>query len=246
MIRNSPFERYVERYEHWFDRHQAAYDSELLALDALLPRYGEGLEIGVGSGRFAAPLGIARGLDPSAAMLDLAKRRGIDVVLGKAEALPFPSRLFDFVLMVTTICFVDDVRQACGEMYRVLKAGGSAVLGFVDRDSPLGQRYLAEQDASPFYREATFYSPQELISELSFVGFRRPTTVQTLFTDIDTMVVADPIRSGHGQGGFVALRETKPMVTGAHEVTSSTGRSTASSCSAIQMVCQIGSGHGLG
>jgi hypothetical protein len=64
MPRTAPFEACAPRYEAWLERHQAAYLSELLALRAFLPWSGQGLEIGVGSARFAAPLSIAVGIDP--------------------------------------------------------------------------------------------------------------------------------------------------------------------------------------
>ena len=52
MGRIESFEKNVDRYEAWFDRNMAAYESELAALRALLPKSGEGLEVGVGTGRF--------------------------------------------------------------------------------------------------------------------------------------------------------------------------------------------------
>lgn len=70
MPRIEPFEKHTDRYEAWFERHDAAYLSELLALRPFVPLCGRGLEIGVGSGRFAAPLGVQVGIDPSKAMLD--------------------------------------------------------------------------------------------------------------------------------------------------------------------------------
>ena len=67
--KRGPFNAHHKRYEAWFTHHQAAYHSELLAVRALLPWQGLGLEIGVGTGRFAGPLGIKVGVDPSNAML---------------------------------------------------------------------------------------------------------------------------------------------------------------------------------
>jgi hypothetical protein len=54
--KTEPFVLYYRRYDDWFERHRAAYLSELLAIRALLPWEGRGLEIGVGTGRFAGPL----------------------------------------------------------------------------------------------------------------------------------------------------------------------------------------------
>lgn len=103
MPRTAPFDTHFERYDAWFERNALAYQSELLSVRALLPLEGAGLEIGVGTARFAAPLGVRVGLDPSKPMLDVAAARGILAVQGAAEALPFRDGAFDYALAVTTI-----------------------------------------------------------------------------------------------------------------------------------------------
>jgi hypothetical protein len=60
-----PFEKYAQKYDEWFDKNKFAYESELQAIKELLPINKNGIEIGVGSGRFASPLGIKLGVDPS-------------------------------------------------------------------------------------------------------------------------------------------------------------------------------------
>ena len=69
---------------------------------------GLGLAIGVGTGRFVAPLGVQVGMDPAREELDYAAKRGVSAAQGIAEALPFSNHGFDYILSVTTICFVDD------------------------------------------------------------------------------------------------------------------------------------------
>ncbi|MFH1505696.1 MAG: methyltransferase domain-containing protein [archaeon] len=56
------------------------------------------------------------GLDPSKKLLDKAKGR---VVLGKAEAMPFPDKSFDVVISVTAIHNFEDVEKGLREMKRV-------------------------------------------------------------------------------------------------------------------------------
>jgi SAM-dependent methyltransferase len=124
------FENNVDRYEAWFDLNRAAYESELKALRALLPKSGEGLEVGVGTGGFAAPLGLHIGVDPAKAMGKPARERGIEVRFGVGEDLPCEDSSFDFVLLVTTICFLDDVPAAFREAYRLLKSGGCILVGY--------------------------------------------------------------------------------------------------------------------
>jgi SAM-dependent methyltransferase len=144
------FERYANEYDAWFERNPVAYEAELRAIRAVLPASGFVLEIGVGTGRFAGPLGIRTGIDPSPAMAAIARAGGIEVSIGKAELLPFAAEEFDYALMVTTICFVDDLGAAFREAERVLKPGGSLVGGFIDRESPLGRQYAACKNRDPF------------------------------------------------------------------------------------------------
>lgn len=141
MARPAPFEAHHERYEAWFEKHGAAYVSELLALRPFVPFEGRGLEIGVGTGRFAAPLGVPGGVDPSPAMLAYAVARGVDVFVATAEQLPFAESSFDFALVVTTLCFVDSPERMLSEARRVLKPDGRLVIGFIDRASDIGRDY---------------------------------------------------------------------------------------------------------
>ena len=56
MPRIKPFDEQYDRYEEWFERNRFAYYSELRALQHFVPAQGHGIEIGIGSGRFAKPL----------------------------------------------------------------------------------------------------------------------------------------------------------------------------------------------
>lgn len=205
MAKTSPFDTHHDRYEQWFETHQAAYISELLALRRFIPLEGHGLEIGVGTGRFAGPLGVSVGLDPSNAMLARAAVLGIKTVTGIAEALPFPNGEFDYALVVTTICFVDSPEKLIAEAHRVLRPGGKLVIGFIDRQSGLGQAYFEHQAESIFYREAEFYSTPEVANLLCTGGFIPRTWGQTLFHSLADMTTIEPISSGTGKGAFVVV-----------------------------------------
>jgi SAM-dependent methyltransferase len=205
------FERSVDEYEAWFERNRAAYESELEALRALLPNSGEGLEVGVGTGRFAASLGVRVGVDPSHAMGRLAMARGIDVRYGVGENLPCEDSSFDFILLVTTICFLDDVAAALGEAYRVLTSGGYMLVGFIDRQSSLGKVYERHKQDSEFYRDAIFLTVGEVVHHLKQAGFGDFVFRQTIFQNPKEMKEADPVRSGYGEGSFVVVRARKPL-----------------------------------
>jgi len=200
-----PFETNHARYDAWFERHAGAYHSELLAIRAVLPWHGLGIEIGVGTGRFAEPLGVQVGLEPCRAMLTYTLRRGILAVQGVAEFLPFKGRVFDYALVVTTICFVQDARAMLAEARRVLRPGAPLVIGFVDRESELGRQYLMHQAENVFYRNARFYAAEEVKCLLGESGFSRQVWVQTLMNPLSEEQRMEPLRGDHGQGGFVVV-----------------------------------------
>lgn len=208
-MQGGPFDAHWERYDRWFDKHRAAYLSELLALRTFVPPTGLGIEIGVGTGRFAAPLGVALGLDPSEAMLGRAAARGIRTVMGVAEALPFPEQSFDYVLVVTTICFVRSPERMLAEARRVLRTGGRLVIGFIDSLSRIGREYLRNQPESVFYRDAVLYSTAEVAGMLRQGNFRARAWGQTLFHPLDEVREIEPVRPGTGDGAFVVVRAVR-------------------------------------
>jgi SAM-dependent methyltransferase len=207
--RVEPFDRYARKYEDWFSRNKHAYLSELRALRRLVPKRGIGAEIGIGSGRFAEPLGINIGIEPSRMMRKIAHSRGMHVINGVAEALPIASSILDTALMVTTICFVDDLEASLREAYRVLQPTGRFVIGFIDRESFLGRAYEERKLGNVFYSVAHFYSTEELLRHLKSVGFRRFHLKQTIFHDLNRIRNTEAIKEGYGEGAFVALAASK-------------------------------------
>jgi SAM-dependent methyltransferase len=209
MAKIDPYEERPDTYDAWFSRNRFAYESELQAVRLLLPPEGMGVEIGVGTGRFAGELGIPLGVEPSKSMRKMARERGIAVIGGIAEALPFRDGRFDFVLMVTTLCFFDDVEGSLREAHRVLTPTGSLVIGFIDRSSPLGRTYEERKGESLFYRDATFHSALEITAFLKNAGFRALTFHQTIFQDPVRMEDIEPVREGYGEGCFVVVKAGK-------------------------------------
>lgn len=205
MTKTAPFEQFSEEYDDWFVRNKDKYEAELGALECFIPANGNGLEIGVGSGKFANPLGIKTGVEPSQKMAVKARKLGIHVLSAVAEDLPLLNNTFDFVLMVTTICFVDDLKKAFQEAFRVLKKEGFIVIGFIDKDSELGKIYRADKDKSRFYKVAEFFSTQEVLSCLSDAEFGKFEIKQALFPGDDSHQIQD----GFGTGSFVVIKGLK-------------------------------------
>jgi len=208
MAKTSAFDTQVDRYEGWFEKNNLAYESQIKAVRSVLPP-GRGVEIGVGTGRFAGPLGVEMGVEPSDFMKEAALEKGIEVIRGVAESLPLPDRSFDFALMVTVICFFDDVPRAFSEALRILKPGGSLVVAFLDRDTPIGKVYDANKHDSAFYQEATFYSAAEVKTMLEGAGFASTSFIQTIFMDPLEMTELEPVKEGTGEGVFCVAKATK-------------------------------------
>ncbi len=209
MPKTAPFDEHAEAYDRWFEANRPAYESELRAVRTLLPRFERAVEIGVGTGRFAAPLGISTGVDPSGPMARIARGRGVRVIEAVAEDLPFGEGLFDLALMVTTVCFLDDVAKAFGEIYRVLCSDGHFVAGIIDLGTEPGKMYRARKPESGFYRPARFMSSEEVWSELEHAGFSDLVCAQTIFEPPEDMRGISPVEPGCGRALFAVMRGRK-------------------------------------
>lgn len=103
------------------------------------------LDVGCGDGALSAALAAegarVTALDGSIPALRSAARRAsesrseLELVAGDASKLPFDAGTFDVVVAVTVLCFVSSPREVVGEMARVLKPGGRAIIGELGRFS---------------------------------------------------------------------------------------------------------------
>ena len=209
MPRIQPFDEHLQEYEEWFERHRFVYLSEIEAIRHFIPRGKNGIEIGIGTGRFALPLGIKEGIEPSRTMQEFAARLGLKIYGGVAEDLPLADQSFDFALMVTTVCFVDDILLSFREVHRVTRSDGLFIIGIVDKDSHLGRVYEQIKAHNVFYRFATFYSVREVIDNLKETGFGKIEIVQTIFGNIESIHQIQSFKQGYGEGGFAAIKASK-------------------------------------
>jgi len=184
---SNPFENalLIEDYDNWYEENRELYEAELKAIKELIPfktplEKETGLEIGVGTGRFASPLGIKFGLDSAFYPLKIAKKRNLNPIKAKAELLPIKSNTFDIVLYVTTICFLENPKKAILETKRILKKEGYVIIAFIDKDSPLGKKYEKKKQKSPFYSKANFLSETEIKTLLTDTGFNIANTKKIL------------------------------------------------------------------
>ncbi len=142
-------------------------------------------------------------------MREKAKKRDLKVINAVAENLPYSDASKDFALMVTTICFVDDIYKSFQEANRVLKNNGNLIIGFVDKNSPLGKIYLKHKTESLFYRDAIFFGTKEVYKILQKTGFEIVETYQTIFGKLDEVKTIQEIIKGYGKGSFVVIKAKK-------------------------------------
>jgi len=172
-----------------------------------VPSEGIGIEIGVGSGRFAEPLNIKYGVEPSESMAELAKQRGVKVFNAIAENLPIETQSYDFATMVTTVCFLNDIPKAFAEVHRILKPEGSFIIGLIDRNSELGKKYEQQKNANKFYRNAHFHSTDEITKLLSGSCFGNFSYWQTIIHPEENQI--EQPQPGFGKGSFVIIKSIK-------------------------------------
>jgi len=205
------FNRLADRYDAWFDSPEgsAIFAAEVQCLRRLLPPDLSGwIEVGVGTGRFAAVLSIPEGVDPSAYMLEKAKKRRIRTRQAKAKNLPYSTASLDGILLVVTLCFLEEPKRAMRELAGVLKRDGQLLVGIVPADSPWGQFYRKKgQEGHPFYSVARFYTCRETKQLAASAGFELLRAASTLpmgpGEDLEHIPVLDMMVDGCGFVGML-------------------------------------------
>lgn len=145
---------YDEFARHYDDRRARGYHKLIDDQAAeLVHRVGAGqevLEVGCGTGlileRIARFARAATGIDVSPGMVEHARRRGLNVRVGDATALPFPDASFDVACSFKVLAHVPDFDRALREMLRVVRPGGHLVFDVYNRHS---LRYLAKRLFGP-------------------------------------------------------------------------------------------------
>ena len=203
------FDNLAIAYDNWFDEQgRLIFAIEVRAFQEVLnslPR--PWLEVGVGSGRFAQALGIETGIDPSTRLLEMASKRGITVFLGRGEQQTCKAASFGTVFLIVTLCFLDSVPDVLKEVYRVLAPTGKIVLGLVLKDSPWGNFYeRKKKQGHRFYKYATFYEYDDVVTLLEEAGFSIKEVVSSLFQKPGKVEHLELPRKGFSpDAGFVVI-----------------------------------------
>ena len=232
---DKPFDEHAEQYDAWFLKNQNVLDSEVLLLKHFLAHPGNALSVGCGSGLFEHILrtehgiDIRNGVEPASGMAEIAVKRGMQVKSGSAEDLPYADAEFDTVLLNGTPGYIDNLRLAFAEAFRVARVGGVIVVADVPAESSYGLLYqlasthgswedphlrsLAPENPYPveFAAAANWRTTKDKADLLNAVGFVDLEYAQTLtlHPKYSNGVVEQPV-DGYDRGDYVAIRGRKP------------------------------------
>ncbi|MFP3298727.1 MAG: methyltransferase domain-containing protein [Thermocladium sp.] len=159
------FNSWAADYDEWYTENPSLASIELRTVSLLKP-WGRGIEVGGGSGFFSLPFQ-AMVLEPAMGMASLANQRGLDVVIGIGEQPPIRDSSMNYVLLVVTLCFLEDPMPTLSSARSLLKQGGALITCIVPRESRYGRLYEEKgRSGHRFYSLARFYSVKETIEML--------------------------------------------------------------------------------
>jgi ubiquinone/menaquinone biosynthesis C-methylase UbiE len=176
-----PFDNEAKEYDNWYSTKLGnladKVESELV-LNLLQPYKGmKILDAGCGTGHYSIKLAErgcdVTGIDISSNMLNIARKKSGDLNLpvtfinASAAALPFENNLFDAVISVVAVEFMDDIEKSIEEMLRVTKPGGRIVIGTINKNSAWGKLYQSD-----YFRENTVFKHARFLDKETLGGYR--------------------------------------------------------------------------
>lgn len=228
------FDEYASQYDAWFLENRNVLYSEVNLVASVLKDAGLILSVGCGSGLFEKILREERGIDirdgiePSPAMAEIARKRGVSVTIATAEEADFGCSDYDTILFNGTPSYIDGLAGVLVKAYEALKPGGRIVLIDVPKESSYGILYnlakalgtwnhpLLEGCYPPnpypieFVEVARWRTTAEKIEMLEAAGFKDLTFAQTLTSHplYSDNIEEQPV-DGYDRGDYVAIKAVK-------------------------------------
>lgn len=230
------FDEYASVYDAWFLDNRNVLYSEVNLVASVLKDAGLILSVGCGSGLFEKILkeekgiSITYGIEPSAGMAEIARRRGLNVTEVTAEDAVFEPGVYDTIMFNGSPSYITDLAAVLKKVYAALRPGGRVVLIDVPKESSYGMMYnlakalgtwnhpLLEGVYPPkpypmeFVNVANWRTTDEKVTLLKESGFINLEFAQTLTTHplYSDLVEEQPVE-GFDRGDYVAVTAYKPM-----------------------------------
>ncbi len=223
------FDTHANKYDAWFLQNKNLLLSELKLVAHFLQKDKKILSIGCGSGLFEMLLAqeygihVKHGIEPSSDMAQIAKKRGLEVILGTAEEADFGSD-WDIIMFNGSPSYVKDLELCIKKSYKALKTDGKILLIDVPKESGYGTLYnlasaldtwehpyleqITPKDPYPIelVRAVNWRTSSEKIELLQKCGFKHFEYAQTLLTHpmYSNEKIQDVIE-GYDRGDYVAI-----------------------------------------
>ncbi len=170
------FDQIAAYYDDWYEDKKGKFVDDVQArLVFNIADVKEGdtvLDAGCGTGNFSEKLARkgckVTGVDVSSRMLEIAKKKvedtpyKIDYKKMDVHNLDFNDETFDAVFVMTAFEFLDNQEDAFTEMFRVLKKGGSLLIGTISREGEWGKLYQENANETVF-EHAHFKTLEEML-----------------------------------------------------------------------------------
>lgn len=227
------FDNWSDQYDAWFEtpvgRYVKHYEAEILNnfMQTVPDDSRLYLDAGCGSGIFTQDIVYAGshviGVDISLPMLSIAHQRLDTMMFSPAAAdmlqLPFSDEVFDVVVSMTAIEFIQDGHAVVNELFRVAKPGSHIIVSTLNSRSPWAkQRKQKGEKGHTIFQKTVFRSPEELLALAPVPGEVRTAVHFQKDTPIEDIPAVEEVgkKLGLSTGAFVAAKWLKPCISSKH------------------------------
>jgi SAM-dependent methyltransferase len=223
------FDGYADKYDEWFMKNENLFTSELRLFKKVLGDISGKtlLSVGCGSGLFESYIENSNieGIEPSADMAEIARKRGINVIkIGLIEDVELTDDKYDIIYFNGSSSYMEDLSPVYGKCLKALKENGKLILLDVPKESAFGFMYLLGKSLNTYDHEflegampelpyplalatsGVWHTTEEKINVLKNLGVNKFSYYQTLIKNpLYTNEEAEEVSEGYKSGGYVAI-----------------------------------------
>lgn len=223
------FDGYADKYDEWFMKNENLFTSELRLFKKVLGDISGKtlLSVGCGSGLFEGYIENSNieGIEPSADMAEIARKRGINVIkIGLIEDVELTDDKYDIIYFNGSSSYMEELSPVYGKCLKALKENGKLILLDVPKESAFGFMYLLGKSLNTYDHEflegampelpyplalaasGVWHTTEEKINVLKNLGINKFSYYQTLIKNpLYTNEEAEEVLEGYKSGGYVAI-----------------------------------------